>query len=151
MVLPITLTLAGAAALLHIWLGMRVARVRSQVKVSVGDGGQEPLIRRMRAHSNYHENMPIFIILIGLLELAGADARILWGVGIAFILARIAHGFGMDRPSPSRFRMIGSMATGIILVGLAVWALSYAYRQPAAPHGIQVDPGRSAAAAPTQG
>ena len=147
MVLPITLTLAGAAALLHIWLGMRVARVRGQVKVSVGDGGQEPLIRRMRAHSNFHENMPIFIVLIGLLELAGADARILWGAGIAFILARIAHGFGMDRPSPSRFRMIGSVGSSVVILGLALWALTYAYRQPPARGGIQLGPERSAEAA----
>ena len=38
----------------------------------------------------------------------------------------------------------------IVLLGLAVWALSYAYRQPASPHGIQVDPGRTAAAAPSR-
>ena len=148
--LPITLTLAGAAALLHIWLGMRVARVRAQFKVSVGDGGQEPVTRRMRAHSNYHENMPIFIVLIGLLELAGADARILWGAGIAFILARIAHGFGMDRPSPSRFRMIGSIGSSVVIIGLALWALTFAYRQPPAPRGIDIDPGRTAAVAPSR-
>lgn len=148
MVLPVTLTLAGAAALLHIWLGMRVARVRVQFKVSVGDGGNEAVLRRMRAHANYHENMPIFVVLIGLLELAGADNRILWGAVILFVLARIAHGFGMDRPSPSRFRAIGSMSTGIILLALAAWALSYAYRAPSPRHEIQIGPGRTAAVAP---
>ena len=29
MILPITLTIAGAAALLHIWLGLRVSRLRA--------------------------------------------------------------------------------------------------------------------------
>ena len=150
MVLPITLTLAGAAALLHIWLGMRVARVRGQFKVSVGDGGQEPVIRRMRAHANFHENMPIFIVLIGLLELAGGDARILWGAGIAFILSRIAHGFGMDRPSPSRFRMIGSIGSSVVILGLALWALTFAYRHAPSPRGVDLDQGRTAAAAPAR-
>jgi uncharacterized membrane protein YecN with MAPEG domain len=104
MVLPITLTLAGAAALLNIWLAARVSRMRAALKVSIGDGGVEPLVRRMRAHANYAENMPIVLILIGLIELAGGDARILWAAGIIFILARICHGFGMDQGSPRRLR-----------------------------------------------
>ena len=143
MVLPITLTLAGAAALLHIWLAVRVGRVRGQSKIYVGDGGNDALVRRMRAHANFHENMPLVVILVGLLELAGADNRVLWGAVILFVLARIAHGFGMDR-SPSRFRMIGSSLTGLVLIALAVWALSFAYRAPAPRHEIQIDPGRTA-------
>ena len=146
MILPVTLTLAGAAALLHIWLGMRVARVRAQFKVSVGDGGNEAVLRRMRAHANYHENMPIALILVGLLELAGADNRVLWGAVILFVLVRIAHGFGMDRPSPSRFRAIGAMGTALLQLALAAWALSYAYRVPSPRHEIEVGPGRTASA-----
>jgi uncharacterized membrane protein YecN with MAPEG domain len=146
MILPITLTVAGAAALLHLWIGLRVARLRQAFKVSIGDGGNEALVRRIRAHANYGENMPIFVILIGLLELAGANGNILWAAAILFILARICHAFGMDRPSPSRLRMIGSMTTGLLLIGLAGWALSYAYRQPpmpGEPHEIHLGPGRS--------
>ena len=150
MVLPITLTFAGAAAILHIWLAARVSRMRVAHKVSIGDGGQEALIRRMRAHANYGENMPIVLIMIGLIELAGGDARILWAAGIIFILSRIAHGFGMDQPSPSRLRMIGMMGTTAVLLGLAGWALSFAYLQtPPAPHETMIGPGRTAAAAPS--
>ena len=56
MILPITLTIAGAAALINIWLMIRVGQVRSSEKVSIGDGGNENVIRRMRAHSNYIES-----------------------------------------------------------------------------------------------
>ena len=148
MILPITLTLTGAAAILLIWLASRVSRVRRQFRIGLGDGGNEALLRRIRAHGNYVENMPIVLILIGLLELAGGDRRILWAAGILFILGRIAHAFGMDRPSPSRLRMIGMGTNALILVGLAGWALSYAYRQPPAPQQppeIQIGPGRTAA------
>ena len=51
-VLPITLTIAGAAALLHVWLSLRVSRLRRPLKIGVGDGGNEVLARRMRAHGN---------------------------------------------------------------------------------------------------
>ena len=145
MILPITLTIAGAAAILHIWLAGRVSRLRRVLKISVGDGGNEALLRRIRAHANYAENMPVFLILLGLVELAGGDARILWGVGIAFILARILHAFGMDGPSPSRIRMIGMMASTFIVLGMAVWALSYAYRAPVEPrNAIEMGPGQKA-------
>ena len=149
MILPITLTIAGAAAILHIWLAVRVSRARRQLKVSVGDGGNEALLRRIRAHGNYVENMPFFLILLGLVELAGGDPRILWGIAIAFVLARITHAFGMDRPSSSGLRVIGMVTSTLLLLGLAGWALSYAYRQPVETRNqIDIGPGRAASLQP---
>ena len=81
MILPITLTIAGAAAILHVWLSLRVSRLRRPLKIGVGDGGNEVLLRRMRAHGNFAENMPIFLILLGLLELATGGDLWLWGAG----------------------------------------------------------------------
>ena len=145
MILPITLTLAGAAAILHIWLAARVSRLRRAYKVSIGDGGNEAVARRMRAHANYGENMPIVLILIALIELAGGDTRILWAAGIIFILSRIAHAFGMDQPSPARLRVIGMIGSTLVLLGLAGWALSFAYLQAQPePHETMIGPGRAA-------
>ena len=146
MILPISLTLAGAAAILNIWIASRVSRLRAVHRISIGDGGNEALLRRMRAHANYVENMPIFLIMIALIELAGGDARILWAAGILFILSRILHAFGMDRPSPSRLRMIGMIGSTTVLIGLAGWALSFVYLQsPPAEHETIIGPGRTAA------
>ena len=44
-ILPVTLTAAGLAALLNIWIANRVGRVRGQEKVSIGDGGNARLDR----------------------------------------------------------------------------------------------------------
>ena len=41
------------------------------------------LLRRMRAHGNYAENMPIFLVLLGFLELATGGSLWLWGAAIA--------------------------------------------------------------------
>ena len=135
MILPITLTIAGAAALLNIWLARRVGQMRLTHKVSIGDGGNEALIARMRAQANFIEYTPIVLILIGLIELAEGSRLWLWIVGVAYILARIAHAFGMDRPRPDplRLRMIGIIVTALILFGLAVYAivLPYLHRAPA--------------------
>src|SRR3546814_12733619 len=55
-ILPISLTIAAGAALLNLWLALRVGRVRTREKVFIGDGGNDLLTRRMRAHSNFVEN-----------------------------------------------------------------------------------------------
>jgi uncharacterized protein len=123
MILPITLTIAGAAALLNLWIGGRVSRMRVAHKVSIGDGGNAPLTTRMRAHSNFVEYTPFFLILLAGIELAQGSPLWLWLAGALFIVARILHAFGMDRPAPNRLRMIGMILTALILVVLALYAI----------------------------
>ena len=125
MKLEITLIIAAAAALINIWLAIRVGRVRTSEKVSVGDGGNELLIRRMRAHANFVEYTPFFLILLALVELAWGTNIWLWGAAIIFILGRIAHGFGMD--GIGKLRMFGTMSTLLVLLSLAIYALFIAY------------------------
>lgn len=135
MILPITLTIAGAAALLNIWLARRVGQMRLAHKVSIGDGGNEALIARMRAQANFIEYTPLVLILMGLIELAKGSHLWLWIVGIVYIIGRIAHGFGMDRPrtDPLKLRTVGTVVTALILFGLAIYAivLPYLHRETA--------------------
>ena len=127
MILPITLTIAGAAALLNIWLGLRVSLLRRRFKVSIGHGGQSAIAVRMRAHANFIEYAPFFLILLALVELASGSALWLWLVGILFILARFAHAFGMDRPGANRLRAGGIILTWLCLLGLAAYAIAIPY------------------------
>jgi uncharacterized membrane protein YecN with MAPEG domain len=127
MILPITMTMAGAATLLNLWLGFRVGQMRHAHAVSIGDGGALPLVARMRAQANFVENTPFFLILLGLIELATGSATWLWAVGALYIVVRLLHAFGMDRPPGNRLRMIGAIATSLLLVGLAVYALVVPY------------------------
>jgi uncharacterized membrane protein YecN with MAPEG domain len=125
MKLEITLVIAAAAALLNLWLATRVGRMRTAHKVSVGDGGNEAVIRRMRAHANYAEYTPFFLILLALVELAWGSNLWLWGAAIIFILGRISHAFGMD--GNQKLRAIGTITTLLVLLGLAIYALVIAY------------------------
>ena len=121
--LPISLLATVAASLLNIWLGARIAAFRRDFKVSVGDGGHEPLLRRMRAQANFIENAPFFLILLAGLELAGANRLALAAAAIAFILARIAHGYGMDGGTLARWRTYGMIASTIASLSLTIWAI----------------------------
>ena len=125
--LPITLTIAAAAALINIWLGARVSQLRIRHKVSIGDAGNERIAARMRAHANFVEYTPIFLVLLAAIELSRGSATWLWGVAIAYIVGRLAHPFGMDRPAPNPLRMGGTIITWVALLALAVYALTIPY------------------------
>ena len=144
MILPITLTIAGAAAILHVWLSLRVSRLRRPLKIGVGDGGNEVLLRRIRAHGNFAENTPLFLILLALLEFATGDNLWLWGAAILFILARLLHVFGMDRPGANWMRVGGVSISWAVLLGLGFYAILIAYQSPPIRGGIQLDTGRQA-------
>ena len=135
MILPITLTIAAAAALLNIWLAMRIGRLRLSKKVSIGHGGDALIETRMRAQANFGEYTPFVLILLALIELAKGSQTWLWLVAIVYILARIAHAFGMERPAPNKLRGAGAIVTMITLLGLAGYALSIPYlaKKPSAP------------------
>lgn len=128
MILPISLTIAAGAALLNLWLATRVGRVRMSEKVSIGDGGNERLIRRMRAHSNYVENTPFVLILIALVELGLGPSLWLWGAGVLYLVARILHAFGMDGMGWGR--SAGVLISMLTQLGLAIAALAAVYLTP---------------------
>jgi len=132
--LPVSLTFAGALALVALWLAYRVSRVRMSDKVMVGDGGKPLLLARMRAHANFVEYTPFVLILMALIEMAGGGAWWLRGVGVVYVIARVLHAFGMDRQTlPNPLRAIGALATWAVLLGLAIWAIWLASHVPAAP------------------
>ena len=125
--LPVTLTIAAGAAFVNIWLMVRCGQARTKESVSVGDGGNEFVIRRMRAHANFVESAPFVLILIAALELTVDTNNWLWSLGILYIVGRLAHGLGMDGGSLGKGRMVGTLITFVTLLGLAGWALWRVY------------------------
>ena len=125
--LPITLTMAAGAALVNIWLMIRCGQARTKGKVSIGDGGDDHLIRRMRAHANFVESAPFVLILIAALEASGLAGGWLWYVGIIYIAGRLAHGLGMDGGAMEKGRMVGTLISMLTLLGLAGYALFCVY------------------------
>lgn len=127
MILPATLCLASAAAVLNFWLGMRIGKLRHAFKIGVGDGGNELILRRMRAQANFIEQTPLTLILFGAVELAGKGGVWLAPLGALFLVGRICHAFGMD--SDTGFRagrgigMLTGMITQLALIVTAVLAV----------------------------
>ena len=122
MILPTTLCFAAAATLVNFWLGIRCGQARHSENISIGDGGNDKLIRRMRAQANFGEQAPLTVILVGLVELAGKGGQWLAPAAAVFILGRIAHGFGMDGNfKPGRgIGMLTAMLFQLVLIVVGV-------------------------------
>lgn len=125
--LPVTLTIAAGAALVNLWLMIRCGQARTKESVAVGDGGNEFVIRRMRAHANFVESAPFVLILLAALEATAGTNNWLWGIGILYIVGRLAHGLGMDGGALGKGRLVGTLITMLTLAGLAIWALWTVY------------------------
>lgn len=104
-------------------LMFRVGQVRTKEKINLGDGGNNALMTRIRAHGNYTENMPIALIgLIGLAML-GAHPIALYLFGTVFFIGRILHAMGMRPESSGKPRMYGMFCTLFTHVGQALGLL----------------------------
>ncbi|MEM7669536.1 MAG: MAPEG family protein [Pseudomonadota bacterium] len=92
MPLTITALYAGILALLMLWLAVGVIGIRRSKAISLGDGGDELLGRRIRGHANATETIPIAIILLALTEVSGAPSAIVHLLGILLVVGRTMHG-----------------------------------------------------------
>lgn len=123
MILTATLSAAAAAALINLWLSLRCGKIRGSENIMHGDGGNQLLLQRMRAQANFIENTPLVLILVAVIELAGKGAQWLAIVAGVYMLARVAHGIGMDRPGVNPFRFVSVTITMLTQLGLAVVAV----------------------------
>ena len=118
--MPITAFYASLLVPLYILLAARTILTRFSARVSVGDGGDEELLRRMRVHANFAEYVPFALLLMGLAESLALDARLLHGVGVVLALGRYAHAYGMSRRNDILpLRTGGMIATLSVLIVLA--------------------------------
>jgi uncharacterized protein len=116
---------AGLAGLLLFILSFRVTLIRRSSGVGIGDGGDATLTRAIRAQANFVEYTPIALLLILLLELAGSSHALLHILGLALIVARLAHGYGLStNPGVSPGRFVGATLTWLVIVAAALLCLA---------------------------
>lgn len=115
--LTITLITAGILGLMFVWLSVRVIQGRVKDDVLIGDQGHIGLEFLIRTHGNFTEFTPLFLILLGLNEMAGAAAGWLVSLAALFVLARFSHVAGMSEGANLKFRQAGIAGsfTAIIL------------------------------------
>src|SRR5471032_3236358 len=122
----ITAATAVVLAVIQMFLMLYTARGRGKYKAGLGDGGSDPLLRRIRMHGNLTENAPLFLFLLLLTEMSGQWAGLVPIFAAAFVLVRLSHAIGLSMSAgPSLFRFVGVVGTLICILGLsALLALS---------------------------
>ena len=74
-----------------------------------------------RVQANFVENVPLALVLMGVLEWSGADARFLHGCGMALVGLRLLHAWGLARyPGANYPRLIGAQGTFVLLSVMAM-------------------------------
>ncbi len=87
---------AALLALIYLVLSARVVAGRFGLDILHGDGGNAQLNRRIRAHANFAEYVPLILILAALLEARATSRYIIHALLLPLLVARLAHPFGME-------------------------------------------------------
>ncbi len=120
----ITLLFASLHILMMLALAMRVVGHRRAMKIGIGDGGDTRLARKVRAHANFIEYVPVALLTLALLELSGLAEAWLWALGGTLLLARGLHAAGLSRHAGYSFgRFWGTVLTWGVLLGMTVAGL----------------------------
>ena len=126
----ITPVYALAVAVIWLILWMRVTALRSSMALSIGDGGDQSLLQRIRQHGNCADWAAFVLILMILAEGMGAPAIYLHISGALLVVGRMAHPFGLkidNAAHPLRFvgngtnilaALIAMVCLGVNLLGL---------------------------------
>ncbi len=124
----ITLLFAALHILLMLFLASRVALHRHKAKIGLGVGGDYKLERKVRAHANFIENVPMALLALALLELCGLASTWLYVFGGVLLVGRLLHAFGISRKSgysPGRF--LGTLLTWLSLAAMAATGLAIGF------------------------
>lgn len=115
---------AALAAIIVLVLALRVSAIRYGKHVDLGDGGHPDVLRRIRAHANAIENLPLALLLLLLLELNQTQRLWLHVFGCMLVLGRVLHAFGISlRAGPSPGRFAGSLLTWLAMFSMAILLL----------------------------
>jgi uncharacterized membrane protein YecN with MAPEG domain len=119
MTLTLTAFYAGLAGLLYLFLSIHVIKQRLVLRQGLGDGGDDTLNRRIRAHGNFNEYAPLTLILIAGFETMGAPALFVHLAGIVLIVSRALHAYGMQGGQKEWGRKYGILSTFALLLVLS--------------------------------
>ena len=108
---------SALCAIVTLALAVNCAMTRGKTKVLLGDGGNEVMLRAMRAHSNNVEYTPLVLVMLVTLGLMQTSVLILHIVGGCLFAGRAAHGLGLaNNGGFSVGRGLGTLLTMIAAV-----------------------------------
>ncbi|MCB1358774.1 MAG: MAPEG family protein [Maritimibacter sp.] len=123
MTLTITPLYAALLALMSLALSYYVILGRARAHVSIGDGGDMGLATRIRRHGNFHENVPLSLILMLLAEAGGLGAAWLHAAGLLLLVGRALHAVGLYHDRSVTFGRIAGLSANHLANLICIVAL----------------------------
>jgi len=120
---PVVALYGSLNAIFNVILAVRVSGARRRGKKSIGTDGNEVVLLANRVHGNNAEYVPLAIVMLLVVELAGGSSNVLHAMGGALLLARFAHAFGLPRPAPNPYRVMGMVGTWLVILGASGYAI----------------------------
>jgi uncharacterized membrane protein YecN with MAPEG domain len=119
--MKITGLYAALTALLVVILAVRVVIFRNTARVGLGDGNNPDLLKRIRVHANAVQYEPQYLLLMLIQELNQTAPILIHVFGIALVIARLVHAWGVSRHSGiTAGRAIGAGLTVLMMVVMAL-------------------------------
>nr|WP_321440435.1 MAPEG family protein [uncultured Hyphomonas sp.] len=117
----------GLNLALLVLLAVRVVGRRRSAQVSLGDGGDDDLSRRIRTHGNASEYVPAFMVGLFMTAAMGTSAILVHALGASFTLGRLLHAFGLSaaKMAPRALGMLLTWVPMLVIAGLLVWQGSF--------------------------
>ena len=126
--LQVTIFFIGLFALIPVPLTIMVGFRRVQTNIQFFDGGDQPLLRRMRAHGNYTETVPMVLLAMAAAEVASIPDWALWAGGTSLLIGRLIHAATLVAIGWGPTRAIGMVLTFIPMAGFGGWCVFQALR-----------------------
>ena len=109
-------------AIIFVFLSIRTLRLRRRLKIAIGDGGNEQMLRAMRVHSNFAEYVPIALIALLMVESSGAPHLSVHFLGGVLLLGLISDAYGVSNLRENFFyRVAGMSLTFISIVSSSIY------------------------------
>ena len=111
---------AACLILIQVALMFSVIKTRGELNIFIGHGDSEALERKIRAHGNFTENVPTFLVGLLLLELIIGSGLWVAILGAVVVIARLAHALALIANSGvTAGRLIGTLGTVTPLIAIA--------------------------------
>ncbi len=117
---PVTTSIfAAVLALVYVVLAGWVMAGRTTKHTLEGDGGDPELQKRVRAHGNFGEYVPLALIVIGLYEGGGGSHGLVLALLWALLIGRLLHPVGLFA-RPNTVPMFACRGGGMLLTLLSI-------------------------------
>lgn len=115
----VTSLYAGILGLLYVAISAYTILGRFKHNVNLGDGGNDDMLKRIRVHANFIEYVPFALFLMILAEVEGASETLIHILGVALVIGRLMHSYGVIRVVGSSVGRSGGMVLTLTVIIVA--------------------------------